>query len=260
MTDPERISKRGMGLAAELVRAGVDEQPTGASMDRTLAALGVSAAVLTSGVAAQAAVGGAKLSGAAATGVSGAVAVKATSTALVAKWIGIGVLGGVGLAGAASVATSPAAPTPSAPAAHRRPASPPKAESTVAARPSLAEPATIEVDPTPPPAPKARSSARGDSALSLPLEVGAPLAAEVAFIDSARNLSSSGSYEQALRLLAGYEKKFPSARLLPEALFLRLEACERTGRSAEARAFAAQLLRDFPKSPHAGRARKLLAR
>jgi hypothetical protein len=90
------------------------------------------------------------------------------------------------------------------------------------------------------------------------LDVGAPLAAEVAFIDRARGLLAAGQAEQGLQLLSGYERQFPEARLLPEVLFLRLETCDRLGRRAEARSAAQRLVDGFPKSPHAARARQLL--
>jgi outer membrane protein assembly factor BamD (BamD/ComL family) len=90
------------------------------------------------------------------------------------------------------------------------------------------------------------------------VEVGAPLAAEVAFIDRARAQLAAGQAEQGLLQLRRYEQEFPEARLLPEALFLRMETCERLGRSGDARAAARRLVEGFPKSPHATRARKLL--
>src|SRR5689334_6164270 len=101
MTDPERISRRATGLSGELLRAGLEEQPSGLGMDRTLAALGISSAVVASTAAAQAAATGAKV-GAAAVG-GGAAAVQATSAALLIKWVSIGLVGGMGLAGVASV-------------------------------------------------------------------------------------------------------------------------------------------------------------
>ena len=64
MTDPERISKRSLGLAAQLLQAGADEQPAEAAVRQTLAALGVSAAVVTTTGAASAVAGGVKASGA----------------------------------------------------------------------------------------------------------------------------------------------------------------------------------------------------
>jgi outer membrane protein assembly factor BamD (BamD/ComL family) len=90
------------------------------------------------------------------------------------------------------------------------------------------------------------------------LEAGSPLATEVAYVDRARALLAAGQSSQGLALLEHYEQKFREARLLPEVLFLQLEAYQRAGRSAEARNAAQRLVDGFPKSPHAGRARKLL--
>lgn len=260
MTDPERISRRPTGLSGELLRAGLEEQPSSASVERTLVALGVSGALVTSGVAAQAAASGVKL-GSAVTGgavTGGAVAVKAMSATLLVKWIGIGVVSGVGLAGAASVASEPAVPEPSIVTTLRRPAPKPA---------PLAPPAAMAKGPEAPvvPSPSTRPSARAESPpLSLPRSadgaVGAPLAAEVALIDEARDALAAGRSERALALLTRHEREFPEARLLPEALFLTLEASERLGRRGEAVRAAEQLLRGFPRSPHAARARKALER
>ena len=92
MTDPERISHRSSGLAAELLRAGSTEEPPRAGMERTLAALGVAGAVMTTAGAASA--GAAAGAGAAATAgaATGVKAVKAVSSLLLVKWIGVGVV------------------------------------------------------------------------------------------------------------------------------------------------------------------------
>lgn len=255
MTDPERISHRSSGLAAELLQAGATEQPHGAGMERTLAVLGVSGALLTTAATAS----GAGAAAGVATAATGAKAVKAMSTLLLVKWIGVGVVGGVGLAGAAAVVSDPVArapsaasvlvPAPRAPTqaqlAPVEPAPPPEAPAPpaeVVEHPVHATPPAVPAAPTP----------------DAVLDVGAPLAAEVAFIDRARALLSAGQAEQGLQLLRGYEQQFPEARLLPEVLFLRLETCDRLGRSAEARSAAQRLVEGFPKSPHAARARQLL--
>jgi len=60
-------------------------------------------------------------------------------------------------------------------------------------------------------------------------------------------------------MLRTYEREFPEARLLPEVLFLRFETCARLGRTNEARSAAQRLLDGFPRSPHAARARQVLA-
>lgn len=242
MTDPERISRRSHGLAAELLRASADEQPNAAGMQRTLAALGVSSAILTATSAAGAAT-------APALGTS-----KAVTATLLAKWIGVGLVGGVGLASAAAVVTTPSV-APSAPVAVIS-AAPPPASSA----PSVAVPARIEVAP----APSVSSSTR--SVLAAPpvarpdivAEEGVPLAAEVTFVDRARADLAAGKTAQALHALGDYEVKFPEARLLPEVLFLQLETYERLGRTTEARRAAERLVGGFPRSPHAARARELL--
>lgn len=265
MTDPERISKRSAGLSAQLLQAGADEEPSARGMQQTLAALGVSTAVVTTTSTAGAVAGSAKLSSAASAGAGTAAAgsvVKAASTTLLVKWIGIGVVGGVGLAGVAAVATGPSPQASGAPAAVTAPqrAAAPQAAPDKASEPkhpsvSVAVP-EVEV-PAPPVVAAARSSALAPVAEPV-LEVGAPLAAEVSYVDRARALLTSGQTEQGLSLLQGYEQKFPEARLLPEVLFLRLETCDRLGRKGEARAAAQRLLDGFPKSPHAARARKVL--
>jgi hypothetical protein len=274
MTDPERISKRSFGLAAQLLRAGGDEQPGAAGIERTLAALGVSGALLTTAVATNAAAGGAKLSsaalagsaaGAAAAGVAGSGA-KVVTASLLAKWIGMGVLGGVTLSGAASLLSGPA--TPASTPALQISAPLPKVTSLAAPLPTVA----LAIAASPPVLAESAAVVAAPavaSSLATPaqpmtndvaVEVGAPLAAEVSFIDSARVLLASGQAEQGLAQLRRYEQEFPEARLLPEVLFLRMETCDRLGRSNEARAAATRLVRGFSHSPHAARARKLLER
>jgi hypothetical protein len=255
MTDPERISKRSFGLAAQLLQAGGDEQPGAAGIERTLAALGVSGALLTTAATA----------GASAAGVAGSGAKVVTAT-LLAKWIGVGVLGGVTLSGAAALLSGPAAPA--SPQASQVSAALPKVPpvvappSAVAPRvevplPTLAESAAAVAAPVVAPSLAAPAPPVSNDVV---VEVGAPLAAEVTFIDSARALLASGQAEQGLSQLRRYEQEFPEARLLPEVLFLRMETCDRLGRSSEARAAATRLVQGFAHSPHAARARKLLER
>src|SRR6478736_4762406 len=112
MTDPERLSLRSKGLAAELLRAASDEQPSERGMQQTLLALGVSGVMLSTTSAAAAA--GTQLASAASTtaaasgvGLASGGAVSTVSAVLIAKWVGIGVLGGFSVLGAAAVATRP---------------------------------------------------------------------------------------------------------------------------------------------------------
>jgi hypothetical protein len=266
MTDPERLSRRG-GFAAELLRAGADEQPGEAGVTRTLAALGLSGAVLTTTAAASGAgatslassisSGAALSAGAAGGGASGVV-----SAALLVKWVGVGVVGGMSLAGAAAVMTRPAPPpsavvaraghtvvAPSASASASRPALP-----VVVEAPRSREPSQVAHEPPPRVGSVAAPSLRATSEEAL----GMPLAAEVLFVDRGRALLRAGRTLEGLAALERYEQEFSEARLLPEVLFLRLEGNERLGRTREARGFAERLASGFPQSPHAARARQLL--
>jgi hypothetical protein len=261
MTDPERISKRG-GFAAQLLQAGANEQPGDAGVERALVALGISGAVLASTSAVSAAAAGSKLTGAAALsgGAAASVATGTVSAVVLVKWIGIGVVGGLSLAGAARVATSPTAPATSVTsvATHRA------VSARVAPTPVRVEPEHAPIEPALSPQPilpalpSPHPSVVEPRAATAELDVGMPLAAEVAFVDRGRALVGSGQTLEGLALLEHYEQEFSEARLLPEVLFLRLEANERLGRTSEARRSAERLVKGFPKSPHAARARKLL--
>ena len=258
-------------MAAHLLQAGASERPEDASVDRALRALGVSGAILSTSAAAS----GAKVStaatagGGAGAGVAGGAAAAASSTAkavsatFLVKWIGIGVVGGVGLAGAAVVAAGPATPKPAAVVA----ASLPEPRVVVAPAPVVqpARPSDVVDVPAPvaPPlavasTPRVSASVPEPAAAPPAHEESAPLAAEVASVDHARSQLAAGQAAQTLATLQNYEQQFPAARLLPEVLFLRLEAGERLGRTAEARTAAQRLVDGFPQSPHASSARKLL--
>jgi hypothetical protein len=262
MTDPERMNTRRAGLAAQLLRASAEEEPSEASLHRTLAALGVSGAVLTttSAAGAAAAAGGAQLTSAASAGAG-----KTVTALLLVKWVGVGVVGGVSLAGAAAVVTSPAvAPAPREVSSVQAPR---RAAARVASSPSASPVAPLremtlrapepEPAPAPPLAPRALPSRR-ESDVAAPPDVGVPLAAEVALVDRARALLAQGRPEAGLSELTLYERAFPEPRLLPEVLFLQLEAYQRLGRTSDARRAAERLASGFPKSPHAARARSLL--
>lgn len=247
MTDPERISKRSTGLAGELLRAASDEQPAEAAMQRTLSALGLSGAILATSSVASASLAGAQV---------GAAGTKAVTAALLVKWIGIGLVGGVGLAGAAAMVSAPASPAPASVAS-----APPAPAVTRAPAPAGKPALPLVAPPLPPPSSSVTTIAPRSSApaVALPeVEMAAPLAAELSLVDRARALLGSGQPEQSLALLEGYEREFPAARLLPEVLFLQLETFERLSRRSEARHAAERLVSAFPQSPHAARARRLL--
>jgi len=272
MSDPERISRR-RGFASDLLRAGSLEQPDAARIHETLLALGVASAVLTgSSVASAAAAGSANLAGAgssaagaASVGIAaaGAPAAKAFTATVLAKWIGVGLLSGFGIAGVAAVASSrdaqPARITVMKVSDHR--------EATVA-RSFESQPLDVRDLPlskeeeVAPPAP-ARAVGPVQNVAppsSTGAESGALLAAEVAYLDRARAALRSGQVSRGLSLLRHYERAFPRARLLPEVLYLEIETLEGLGRHDDARVPAQRLVDGFPMSPHASRARKLLGR
>jgi hypothetical protein len=197
-----------------------------------------------------------------------APAAKVLTATLLAKWIGIGLLGSVGIAGVAAVASSREA-EPQARTVVRLKAM--ERQKPSADRPFETRPLDVEALPPSEPAPKEESvapapaRALGPSQNFVPpstsgAESGALLAAEVAYLDRARAALQSGQEERGLSLLRHYERAFPRARLLPEVLYLEIETLERLGRHGEARVPAQRLVDGFPMSPHASRARKLLGR
>jgi hypothetical protein len=251
MTDEERPSAfygaSSLGLA--LFDAGRAEEPSDEALARTLSALGAGAAVV------------AVTSGVAGAGVTASTAAKSSATLVslgsVTKWLGMGALGGFVVAGVTHGVTPP----------ERAPLEPPPPV-RIAAPPAVPTAESPELEPK---AAHARAEANGDgapksvappSAPPRPAfdsgERGAPLAAEVALVDRARAALGSGTPARALDELRGYETSFPEPRLLPEVLYLRLEAHLAAGDVALARSVAEQSIRRFPRSPHAARARQIL--
>ncbi|HKP61198.1 MAG TPA: hypothetical protein VJV78_30925, partial [Polyangiales bacterium] len=86
------------------------------------------------------------------------------------------------------------------------------------------------------------------------------LADEIARLDAVRRLLASGQGSAALRALQGYAHEHPAGSLRQEAELLRIEAWQRAGQPARARALAARFLADNPDSPHAQRVRELSQR
>jgi hypothetical protein len=238
MTDPERILDRPPSeLAARLLRAGSEETPSKRSLQRALSAVGVGAAAF----------GAASSAGALGT----AKAVSSVTLVALTKWAGIGAVGGIMVAAAAhgfttSEARAPAhppapivqAPVGSAPVVPP-PVEPPKTEPVAAP-----EPVTIQ--------------RRAAANVTAETELEAPLAAEVAFVDRGRAAFQRGDSGAALAALASYEREFAEPRLLPEVLYLRMEALEQRGDHARAAELGRRILRSYARSPHAARARAVL--
>jgi TolA-binding protein len=235
-------------LGAKLFRAGRDEWPSDDALARTLSAIGAGAAVAT-------VAGGAIAAASASAGTAAKGSVVAISAASIAKWLGIGALGGVVVAGVAHQIT-PSPGTPLAPAAIPAPPAPARGEAKQSDAPKLEPAPTAGTEPEPPKVsekPQAHAREQGPED-----ERGVPLAAEVALVDRARAALATGSAGRALDELRAYESSFPEPRLLPEVLFLRMEAYLAAGNAARARETAEQSIRLFPRSPHAARAREVI--
>jgi hypothetical protein len=80
----------------------------------------------------------------------------------------------------------------------------------------------------------------------------------VAALDDVRELLRRSSPAAALRILAEYDRDFPTPHLLPEATALRVEALLQQGERARAVAMAEELLRDHEAGPAVARVRALL--
>jgi hypothetical protein len=240
----ESLGREQDELLARLVRAGAAERPSLRSMSRTLSALGLSATTL--GVAASAG----------AFGAGGPASV--LTLAVVGKWASVGLASGVVVASlahgvarlpsGASSAPGPSTPTPAAQTSVRPNVAPTpsmrSAPSATSAGPSLSAPVMR------PPSPR----------FAVPEDAfRAPLAAELVIVDQGRALLQRNDFRAALSALERYERDFADPRLLPEVLYLRMEAFTRLGMTSRAMAVASQLARDFPRSPHAARARAVLA-
>lgn len=225
-------------LLSRLIRAAAAERPSARSMSRTLSALGLGATTL--GVAASA-------------GATGAGPAGTLTLAVIGKWAGLGLASGVVVAGVAhGVARLPSSPATPSPVAQ------------VSAPPELAPPSPKIVpsaSPSPVDSALPASVVRPPSAKSAGPEVAvrAPLAAELVLVDRGRTLLQRSEPQAALSALDPYERVFAEPRLVPEVLYLRMEAFERLGMRPQATAVAQQLARDFPRSPHAARARDVLS-
>ncbi|HWP05739.1 MAG TPA: hypothetical protein VNN72_08360 [Polyangiaceae bacterium] len=256
MNDPERLLHGSPdGLSARLLRAGADEAPAPRSLERTLAALGAASTAL--GAAGTAGALGAS-STAGALGAAGTGKVVATLTLVsLAKWAGVGVASGVLVSVAAHVVAR--APEPNA-----QPIAAAASSAEVRSAPPTEHRAPAQVLPSPLPEASVTAEARTSTPAAAPTHAvderaGAPLAAEVTFVDRGRALFQRGDGAGALAVLADYEQTFPERRLLPEVLYLRMEALSLAGERARASDIARRIVRNYGKGPHAARARAVLA-
>ncbi len=250
--DPIRLlDEGGSDLLHSLISAGREEEPEPAALGRTLTAVGVAAALTTVTASASGA------AGVASTVALGSAKGAASSTLLVVvKWLAIGAIAGTVASSAVYGVSGALAPSPSVVS------SMPRLQDTVAAPVNLPRAVTAinlpEIPPPPVVVPPPSQVVAAPAASEPAPDLGAPLAAEVAALDSARQALRSNDAPRTLELLDGYEARFPEARMLPEALYLRLEAFALNGDKSNAEAVARRILRVYPSSPHAARARTVL--
>ena len=231
------------------------DAPPAAGKGRVLAALGF-AAVTT-----------------ATAGAGGATAVATTGTALVIKWLAIGVIGSAITLGAVE-GLHPRAPASAPPPAARSVAAGPAAtllpSATVGTLPdapsasaaNLALSAGIFEEPAPPTlaAKPAGGPAPSHEPVAAPSPPQATLTTELLALDDARHALASGDAATSMRLLDAYGARFAQPILGPEATVLRIEALVALGRGDEARGLAGEFLASQPDSPYAERIRSLVGR
>jgi hypothetical protein len=245
MTEPRRLlsDPRG-GLESELLRAGLDEEPSPRAVERTVAAVGAGAATLgVAGIAASAPLVVGTTAAATSLGVTGTVKLLAIGAA-------VGLASGGALLGVTKVVEHRAPqPVPAVAPARSAPVALPPA-------PALPQVAVV-VPPAPVAAPTEEVPAPRAAVTSAP-STGTPLTAEVALVDRAHALLRGGDARGALGVLARYESAFAAPRLLPEVFALRMEASESAGDGGAARLWASRLVTRYPRSAQAAKARALL--
>jgi len=238
MNDPVRLlaSPEATDLEKELLGAWGDEQPSAASRDKTLAALG--------------------LAGGAAAAAAGSMAPKAIASgwALVAKWIGLGaiVVGAtaVGVTRLAHHDATPAQPVAATPLERHAAAPPP---------PIAATATTVELSDSPPAQhTHARAVAPAPCSGACGADGSSSITQQVAALDRARVALDAGDTSRAVKLVDAYEAEYPSGAFVQEAEVVRIEALVRAGNAAEADRAGKHFLGAYPKSPHDARVRSLL--
>jgi hypothetical protein len=241
MKDPMRLLETAASESElRILRAGAIEEPPPEAMQRLAARLGVrssGAASATANPAADAAPAVQPDAGSTAVHAAGT---KLTWSAIVLIAAGLTLAGGLWFANRPDADRSPqhtGSVPPATPAG-----SPPTAAGTTL--PPTAARATID----PPLAPSAE--------ISDPLDARA-LADEISRLDTVRRLLAANRSKPALAALRGYAVEHPRGALRQEAALLRIEAFERDGDRARARALAERFLADNPDSPHAPRVRAL---
>jgi hypothetical protein len=249
-------------LVATMLRAAREEQPSDASLLRSLVALGAggmaasatgSAAALTHGVV-----------GATAGSSAASKALGALGALGLGKWVSAGLIaGGLTWTAAEAVRSPSAAPASVAPAVvrHKQPVQRGR-PAPLRALPSPAPSATAVI-PVPvgvvlPAEHTRRTVPERRHATTQSVPPSSTLGDEVALLDAARRELAAGRPDGALQRCDEYRTRFAGGALVEEATYVRMEALGQAGRREQAAAQAQALLRDFPKSAHRQRARALV--
>jgi len=281
MRDPERLLEGDPSdFGVQLLREWDSEQPAAGAFTKTAAALGLGTAVATAPttaaatVATSAATSGAGAASASAFGTTATTA-SAVTKAAVLKWLAGGLVAGTMVSATvlevarldadpapepSTAAATPAAPKRPSPSATRTSNGVSSAQSMRRTAPAVASAA--DVSPGHPPLAAFGLAPVAASATPPPRDGldsdASTLPREVAAIEDARRAVRSGNAEAALSALARYRALGPSGALAPEATLVEIDALRLAGRTAQAAALAQVYVSHYPKSPQAGRLRRLL--
>jgi hypothetical protein len=241
---PSRIARSGDPFDRALLRAGRSDDPARGAEERALAALGLSAELAPGSVGARPGVF---------SGVSWGTSLKVIAVLLAlgacgaGVWMGVRWLARAGFGFSAQVRGPASAPVPSpasvAPASVSRP-SEPSGGATLSREVGASSGAAT----APRPVRRAAPEAIDRAALSV----------EVTLVQDAARTLAGGDAAGALRVLDAYDRKWPHGALAEEAGALRVQALERSDRTAEARALARKLLDAHPHGVLAARLQRVL--
>jgi hypothetical protein len=235
VSNPRRLLDEGADeLEMELLRSvRADAMPDG-SRRHILATLGIAGAVVTTSTTAASSI------------VASKAGVFKGASAVVAKWVAVSALAGLGSAGVWVARTHMSAREVdlSAPKAIETSVAPNEAPS-----PAIA-PAAEEQPKVAPAAREPRNAGPTSPSLSN----------EVAALQVARTALAGHDPGAALAALDRYKSRYPAGRLAPEATVLRIEALVERGDRAQASALADRFEAANPKSPYADRIRSILGR
>lgn len=116
---------------------------------------------------------------------------------------------------------------------------------------------TQPVETAEPPAPVAPAPVLEEAAPATRIRAPGPrsgdLRDEIRMLDGARAAVRARRANDALKLLARYDRQYPNGQFRQEVLVLRVEALELAGKAQAARALGQRFLSDHPESPHAER-------